>query len=76
MASVLTTNLSPAILDYIRRESKQKKTTQRSIIEEGIRAYRKEQLKQQVKEAFALHWEADRAIVAEWREISMRSLKF
>ena len=55
MASVLTTNLSPAILDYIRRESKQKKTTQRSIIEEGIRAYRKEQLKQQVKEAFALH---------------------
>ncbi len=75
MTHTLTTTLSPYLYDFLQRESKNRKVTKKTILEESLKLYEKKLLIEQVKEWLSERNEEYQKMNDEFSDIQFNSLK-
>lgn len=74
MTHTITTNLANHLYQFVDKEAKSRKVTKRSIIEKGLKLYRKKQLEKQVEDGFRDRYDEYKQINKELRPLKVRSI--
>jgi len=74
MTHTITTNLANHLYQFVDKEAKSRKITKRSIIEKGLKLYRKKQLEKQVEDGFKDRYNEYKDINKELRPLQAKSI--
>lgn len=75
MSYTITTTMEESVYDFLVEQAKKQKTTKKAIIEEALKKYEKEKLKQEIIEWLKERQEENCEIADEFREAQCISLQ-
>lgn len=74
MTHTITTNLANNLYQFVDKEAKKRKITKRSIIEKGLKLYRKKQLEKQIEDGLKDRYDEYKEINKELRPLQAKRI--